>query len=197
MNARKLCTALAITAGGLALGVGATHADQPAPTHSVTHTCSLVKLELHNYPADARFEVRENGKVIVTNHPVNDDHFSYRTAGLASYRVTMTSSVGAFTTGIVELSNAELRQCAVGTSAPASLVVAPKPTAASSCRVTVGELQGGTINVHPPCELDVFMWNGKLRGESVGIRCANMGGTRLGSERFRGQTFPVCYDVDF
>lgn len=65
------------------------------------------------------------------------------------------------------------------------------------CRAIVGELQHVTVNVHPPCELDVSMWNGNLNGQSVGIRCADMGGQRLGTERFQGQTIVVCYAVDY
>lgn len=66
------------------------------------------------------------------------------------------------------------------------------------CRSTIGELQTHTVvNVSPPCELDVFMWNGNLHGLSVGVRCAGMAGRALGSEVFQGQTYPVCYDVDY
>lgn len=65
------------------------------------------------------------------------------------------------------------------------------------CRATVGELQNVYVNVSPPCELDVFMWDGNLHGQSVGIRCALMGGAALGAEVFQGRVYPVCYRVDY
>lgn len=94
------------------------------------------------------------------------------------------------------------RPCIVFAALFASLFVGAGAASAGvpgPCRSTVGEFQIGhvVVNVHPPCELDVFMYNGNLNGLTVAQRCADMGCVRLGSEVFQGQRYPVAYAVDY
>lgn len=69
--------------------------------------------------------------------------------------------------------------------------------ASARCRIIKGELQTGYINISPPCELDQLMFNGKLGGRTVAQRCADHGGTSLGTEYWWGAWHPVCYNIDY